>query len=96
MMRVRPSVITCVLVAALTQLPFANAQTSGGTVLTLDEALMLARSNNRSLKHPCLVSSCARRGPALETSVLCPDWRTRRRYLHHLALGPGFLRDFRT
>jgi outer membrane protein TolC len=50
MMHVRQSVITCVLVAALTQLPFANAQTSGGTVLTLDEALMLARSNNRSLK----------------------------------------------
>ena len=33
-------------------------------------------------------------GPALETSLLCPDWWTRRRNLHHLALGPGLLFDF--
>ncbi len=42
--------MTCVFVAALCQLPCANAQTSGGAVLTLDEALRLARSNNRELK----------------------------------------------
>ena len=31
--------------------------------------------------------------PALETYLLCPDGRTRRHFLHHLALGPGLLRD---
>src|SRR6267143_4588248 len=50
MRRARLSAITCVLVAALCQLPFAKAQTSGGAALTLDEALLLARSNNRDLK----------------------------------------------
>jgi outer membrane protein TolC len=44
------SVMTCVLVAALCQFPCANAQTNGGTVLTLDEAIQLARSNNRDLR----------------------------------------------
>jgi outer membrane protein TolC len=43
------SALTCVLAAALCQVPCANAQTSGA-VLTLDEALRLARSNNRDLK----------------------------------------------
>jgi len=43
------SALTCVLAAALCQFPCANAQTSGA-VLTLDEALRLARSNNRDLK----------------------------------------------
>src|SRR5207302_230075 len=38
------------LFAALCQIPFAKAQTSGGAVLTLEEALQLARSNNRDLK----------------------------------------------
>jgi outer membrane protein TolC len=42
--------LACVLVTALCLSPFANTQTSGGAVLTLDEALMLARSNNRDLK----------------------------------------------
>src|SRR6266849_3931676 len=42
--------MACVLVTALCLFPFANAQTSGGAVLTLDEALHLARSNNRDLK----------------------------------------------
>src|SRR6266481_4127084 len=50
MRRARLSAITCVLVAALCQLPFAKAQTSGGAALTLDEALLLARSKNRDLK----------------------------------------------
>jgi len=44
------SKMACVLVAALYLLPCANAQGSGGGVLTLDEALQLARSKNRDLK----------------------------------------------
>src|SRR5882757_10383945 len=43
--------MTYVLVTALCLFPFANAQTSGETVLTLEEALVLAKSNNRDLKH---------------------------------------------
>jgi outer membrane protein TolC len=49
-MHVRLSTMSCVLVAALCQLPFAMAQTNGATVLTLDEAVQLAKSNNRDLK----------------------------------------------
>jgi len=44
--------------------------------------------------HPCPISSRARRRAALETPVLCPDRWTRRRYLHHLALGPGLYAIF--
>ncbi len=50
MMHVRRSAINCALVAALCLFPCAKAQTNRGTVLTLDEALQLARSNNRDLK----------------------------------------------
>jgi outer membrane protein TolC len=42
--------MTCILIAALCQFPCAHAQTSVEAVLTLEEALMLARSNNRDLK----------------------------------------------
>jgi outer membrane protein TolC len=49
-MHARLSTITCVLVAALCQFQFAVAQTNGATVLTLDEALLWARSKNRDLK----------------------------------------------
>jgi outer membrane protein len=49
-MHARLSTMTCVLVAALCQFQFAVAQTNGATVLTLDEALQLAKSNNRDLK----------------------------------------------
>jgi outer membrane protein TolC len=42
--------MACVLIATLCLLPRASAQTSGREVLTLDEALLLARSNNRDLK----------------------------------------------
>src|SRR5258705_907171 len=49
-MHARLSTMTCVLVAALCQFQFAVAQTSGGTVLTLEEALLMARSSNRDLK----------------------------------------------
>ena len=49
-MHARLSTMTCVLVAALCQFQFAVAQTTDGAVLTLDEALLLARANNRDLK----------------------------------------------
>jgi outer membrane protein TolC len=49
-MHVRLSTMTCVLVAALCQLQFARAQMNGANVLTLDEALLLARSKNRDLR----------------------------------------------
>src|SRR5260370_9613037 len=42
--------MACVLVTALCLFPFANAQTNCGVVHTLDQALQLARSNNRDLK----------------------------------------------
>ncbi len=50
MIDVRLSAVTCTLVAALCQVPFANAQTSGAAALTLDEAIALAKANNRNLK----------------------------------------------
>jgi outer membrane protein TolC len=50
MMRVLLSAMTCVLVAALCQSPCAKAQTSGRAILTLEQALLLAHSNNRDLK----------------------------------------------
>jgi outer membrane protein TolC len=49
-MEVWPLKMACVLVATLCLVPYASAQASGGGVLTLDEALQLARSNNRDLK----------------------------------------------
>ena len=42
--------MACAVVAALWLFSCANAQTSDGGLLTLDEALQLARSNNRDLK----------------------------------------------
>jgi outer membrane protein TolC len=42
--------MSCVLVAGLCLFPRAKAQTNGGAVLTLDEAVRLAKSNNRDLK----------------------------------------------
>jgi outer membrane protein TolC len=50
MMHVRPSARTFLLLAALCLFARANAQTNAGAVLTLDEALRLARANNRDLK----------------------------------------------
>src|ERR1700688_572238 len=49
-MDMRLSTVTCVLAAALCLSPCAKAQTTDGAVLTLDEALQLAKSNNRDLK----------------------------------------------
>src|SRR6266446_2403505 len=42
--------VACVVVTGLFVLPFAHAQTNGGAVLTLDQALVLAKANNRDLK----------------------------------------------
>ena len=50
MMDMRLSTMTCVFAAALCLFPYAKAQTTDGAVLTLDEALQLAKSNNRDLK----------------------------------------------
>jgi len=50
MTHVRQSAMTCVLVALVSLFPGATAQTNGGVVLTLDEAVRLAKSNNRDLK----------------------------------------------
>ena len=50
MTHVRQSAMTCVLVALVCLFPRAKAQTNGGAVLTLDEAVRLAKSNNRDLK----------------------------------------------
>jgi len=44
------SAMICVLVAVLGQFPCANAQTNAGALLTLDEAIRVAKSNNRDLK----------------------------------------------
>src|SRR5712672_1554189 len=49
-MDVRMSAMTAILIATLGLSPCAHAQTSGGEILTLDEAITLARSNNRDLK----------------------------------------------
>src|SRR5260370_39386913 len=46
----RLSAMRCVLIAVLCLFPHANAQTNGGVVLTLDEAVRLAKSNNLDLK----------------------------------------------
>jgi outer membrane protein TolC len=42
--------VACVFVTALFVLLFADAQTNGGAVLTLEQALVLAKANNRDLK----------------------------------------------
>jgi len=85
MMDVRLSAITLVLVAALCQFQFANAQTSGGAVLTLEQALLLARANNRDLKRYGLDVDKQREAlgearthsyPRLDTSVLAAQLLT--------------------
>jgi outer membrane protein TolC len=71
-----------VLVATLCLLPCAGAQVSGGAVLSLDEALQLARSNNRDLKQFGLDVSKQREAlgeakahlyPRFDTSVLAAE-----------------------
>jgi len=79
MMHMRLSAVNCALVAALCLFPCAKAQTNTGAVLTLDEALVLARSNNRDLKQFVLDVSKQREAvgeakthlyPRFDTSVL--------------------------
>jgi len=71
--------MACVLVAAHCVFLSAQAQSSGGEVLTLDEALQLAKSNNRDLKQFGLNVSKQQEAvneakthlyPRLDTSVL--------------------------
>jgi len=85
MMHVRLSAIHCALVAALCLFPCAKAQTNSGTVLTLDRALQLARSNNRDLKLYGLDVSKQREAlgeakthlyPRFDTSVLAAELLT--------------------
>jgi outer membrane protein TolC len=85
MMDVRLPAVTCVLVAALCQFPCASAQTNGGAVLTLEDALLLARSNNRDLKQFGLDVNKQREAlgeakthlyPRFDTSVLAAELLT--------------------
>jgi len=85
MMHVRLSAIRCALVGALCLFPCAKAQTNSGTVLTLDQALQLARSNNRDLKLYGLDVSKQREAlgeakthlyPRFDTSVLAAELLT--------------------
>jgi outer membrane protein TolC len=71
-MDLRMSAIAVILVAALGLLPCANAQKSGGEVLTLDEAISLARSNNRDLKLSGVDVSKQRQGLGAAKSELYP------------------------
>src|SRR6266478_5722211 len=81
-MHARLSTMACVLVAALCQFQFAVAQTNGATVLTLDEAVRLAKSNNRDLKvwgldvgkqREALGEAKAHLYPRFDTSVLAAE-----------------------
>jgi outer membrane protein TolC len=78
-MEVWLSTMACVLVATLCLSHCASAQVSGGGVLTLDEALQLAKSNNRDLKQfgfdvgkerEALGEAKAHLYPRFDTSVL--------------------------
>src|SRR5260370_33725347 len=74
--------LLCVLLAARCLFPCTNAQTRGGVVLTLDEALALARSNNRDLKQcgldvarqrEALGEAKTHQYPRLDTTVLAAE-----------------------
>src|SRR5260370_6692345 len=82
MMDVRMSAMTVIFVAAVGLSPCANAQTSNGGVLTLDQAISLARSNNRDLKQSGLEIGKQREAlgeaktqfyPRLDTSILAAE-----------------------
>jgi outer membrane protein len=84
-MDVRMSAMAVILVAAICLSPCANAQTRGGEVLTLDQAISLARSNNRDLKQSGLEISKQTEAlgetktqfyPRLDTSVLAAQLLT--------------------
>jgi outer membrane protein TolC len=84
-MDVLMSAMTVILVAAMGLSPGANAQTSDGEVLTLDQAISLARSNNRDLKQTGVEIGKQREAlgeaktqfyPRLDTSVLAAQLLT--------------------
>src|SRR5438445_10643747 len=75
-MHVRLLTMSCVLVAALCQLQFAMAQMNGANVLTLEEALLLARSNNRDLKQFGLDVGKQREGVGEAKTHLYPRFDT--------------------
>jgi outer membrane protein TolC len=79
MTNARTSAIALLLATAISLSPCANGQASGGEVLTLDEAISLARSNNRDLKQSGLEIGKQREAlaetktqfyPRLDTTVL--------------------------
>jgi outer membrane protein len=76
MMDVRMSALTVIVVAAVGLSPCANAQTSGGEILTLDEAIQLARSNNRDLKQSGLDVGKQREALGEAKSELYPRFDT--------------------
>jgi outer membrane protein TolC len=85
MIDVRNSAMTVILVTVMGLLPCANAQTSDGEVLTLDEAVSLARSSNRDLKQSGLEIGKQREAlgeaktqfyPRLDSSVLATQLLT--------------------
>src|ERR1700681_1062634 len=85
MTNARTSAIALLLATAISLSPCANAQTSGGEVLTLDEAISLARSNNRDLKQSgleigkqteALGEAKTQFYPRLDTSVLAAQLLT--------------------
>ncbi len=84
-MKLLPLRMACVLVTALYLFCCASAQTTGGPVLTLDEALRLARSNNRDLRQYGLDVGKQREAlgeakthlyPRFDTSVLAAELLT--------------------
>lgn len=83
--RMSAMAVILVLVAAMVLSPCANAQTSDGDVVTLDEAISLARSNNRDLKQSGLEIGKQREAlseaktqfyPRLDSSVLAAQLLT--------------------
>jgi hypothetical protein len=100
MMQLWLSAMACVLAAAFRPVPFVNAQANGGVVLTLDEALLQAHSNNRDLKQfgldvgkqrETLGEAKTHLYPRFDTFVLAAQLLT-----HHSAPSPSFLLDFCT
>src|ERR1700692_2130513 len=84
-MDVRMSAMAVIFVAALSASPCANSQASGGKVLTLDEAISIAHSNNRDLKQTgleigkqmeALGGAKTQFYPRLDTSVLAAQLLT--------------------
>src|SRR5260221_13398359 len=82
MRHVRSSAMVCALLATVCLSPGTSAQARGGAVLTIEEAIVLARSNNRDLKRSGLDVGKQREAlgearthlyPRLDTSVLAAE-----------------------